>query len=130
MKTQHIILAVMSLLLVACGQDNKPIFDVEAPDITILSPTDGATFEPGASILLKVDISENLELHEYSAVLRGSSGDIAITIDAGHSHDKKLSIEKEFVMPDLEDATFDLTVKANDHEDNLGSSTIQIFTSN
>ena len=121
-------IAVLPFLLGACDQGNKPIFDEEAPAITILSPPDGATFEPGTSISLKVDITENLELHEYSVVLRGTTGNIALTIDAGHAHDKELSIDKEFVLPNQENTTFDLTIKANDHEDNLGSTTIQIYT--
>ena len=128
MKHQTIYILSIAFFILACDADNKPIFDEEAPHITILSPEDGATYEPGASLELRATIQENLELHEYSAVLRGKDGEVALTIDAGHTHEKELTIERTFKLPNLENASFTLTIKANDHEDNLETSTIAIYT--
>ena len=128
MKQATLYLFMLSLITMACSDSNKPKLDEEAPKITILSPENGATFESGASILLNVVIEENLELHEYTAVLRGTDNETAFTVDAGHSHGKILTIEKTFKLPDLTNAAFNLTIKANDHDNNLETTTINLYT--
>ena len=115
------------ILLMGCSKD-QPIYDEEAPQITIASPNEGDYYEAGAMVLLKVDIQENLELHQYSAVLRSTTSEVAFTINSGHVHGKSFEIDQQFELPELSNQEYRITVKANDHDDNLQTETITIYT--
>ena len=120
-----IFFSLLCTLFVCCNKDGSPILDEEAPQITILSPkTD--TYSPGALVQLNVEITENLELHEYKIQLIPIGLNTQLTIDAGHSHEQYLLIDKQFELPNL-GSSMTLVVEAEDHDGNIGREEMTLF---
>ena len=121
-----ILIGIFALFVISCEHD-MPQFDEEAPRIQIISPRSETSFEVGEQIVMELELQENNELHEFSAVLRGQDVDTAFTIMSGHLHDAEISMQETFELP-LESGTYKLTVKANDHDGNIGTESIIIYS--
>ena len=121
------IFALIGLMVLLSCSKNTAEFDTEAPSITIVSPTAEASFSAGENIPIQIDLQENNELHEFSAVVRGENVDTAFTVLSGHLHSRNTEVTESFQLP-IENATYTLTVKASDHDNNLASETIIIYS--
>ncbi|MEZ4984040.1 MAG: hypothetical protein R2795_03220 [Saprospiraceae bacterium] len=126
MKTVNFYGLFLSLTLLACEKEQMPLTDTTAPEIQILSPADGDRISTSA-IGIVVEILENQELHEYSVVIRNKDRSYARTVAQGHAHTNDLTIDQEWIITPHTRDTFTLTVKANDHNGNQGSSQIEFF---
>jgi hypothetical protein len=117
---------LMTLVLADCQKEEGPQVDVSPPLIDIVAPTNITSYLAGSSLQLVVDIEENQELHEFSVVLRNADRTYAQTLAGGHLHATTYRIEETFVLPDLADQVYTLTVKASDHNDNLASASVEL----
>lgn len=120
-----ILFSLLCTLFVSCSKDERPMIDEEAPQISILSPK-ADTYSPGALVQLNVEITENLELHEYKIQLIPKELNTQLTIAAGHSHEQYLLIEKQFELPNL-GSSMTLVVEAEDHDGNIGREEMTLF---
>lgn len=119
----------ISLFFVCCNKEGDgPIIDKEAPNITIQSPEENARFEAGSLMQVMVDIEENLELHEYTILLKAVNTDVVLIVDAGHSHSKMLRIEKEVQLPSVQNQQYQLMVEATDHDANTQTAVVNFYT--
>ena len=113
-------------LIISCNPDDGPQIDESAPEIEIFAPQDGATFEAGALVPLRVDISDNVEMHEYSISLVNLSTNNVTVIDFGHQHDALIQVDKEFQLPPSSNRMYEIRVEASDHDENSNSVNISI----
>lgn len=68
----------------ACHDDDK---DTTAPTITVVTPTDEMEILPGSKIALKLNLEDNVELHQYK---------VDIHFNDGHEHKKSEGTEWRF----------------------------------
>lgn len=122
-----IIIILFSVLsITSCDEDNGPQLDVDAPEIDILAPADGDTFDAGELIQITIDIQENVELHEYSVSLVNQQSNTITVVDFGHQHEKNIVVDKQFQLPPSTNRTYEIRVEASDHESNINTSSIKI----
>ncbi|MEM7657989.1 MAG: hypothetical protein AAF399_17825 [Bacteroidota bacterium] len=104
------------LALLACRE--QAIEDVEAPQITIQSPTAQTIFESGEDIPLAILIEENDQLHEYQVVVLTEEGQTPVFNVSDHSHLQRLEINQSFSLTVMEETSLILEVEASDHHGN------------
>lgn len=115
---------VLWLSLTACEQAAGPREDLEPPTIAIIAPQPGQVLAKDQSLPIAIELSENQELHEYSVVVRSDDDSLAETVALGHEHGTYLLLEDSLLLPWQAGMTYRLTVKANDHNDNLASESV------
>ena len=130
LKFSYITLITFSALFVSCNSSDSPIIDQEAPLINIISPQTDINYDPGSMVLLMVEITENLELHEYAVMLKHEETNTKILLEAGHSHEKTILIEKEIQIPNFNVGHLLLIVEAEDHDGNFRKEQIQLKINN
>ncbi len=125
-KWNNFLIVLVLLIVISCSKQDA-VYDNEAPQIQILEPFPEAMLTSNETINLQLEITENNELHEYAAVIRGQDVDTSFTLMSGHLHDQSASLRASFILP-IPNATYKLTVKASDHDDNLASESIIIYS--
>jgi hypothetical protein len=116
-----IIAFVLSATLVSCSKEN----DAEAPVINIISPTISETFVPGDTIFIKINITENDELHHIDADLYRNNT-TKVWSRSAHSHAKVYNIDDAYIVKETDaNSTFKLEVMADDHNGNQASTSIE-----
>ena len=112
----------LCLAMLAC---REPAFeDLEAPQITIQSPTAQTVFESGEDIPLQILIEENDQLHEFQIVVVTQEGQIPVFNVSNHSHLQRLQINQSFSLTVMEETPLELEVLAMDHHGNQDSTRI------
>ena len=107
---------------VACDEDDDhDHMDTEAPVINIMSPTSTAMYMSGDSAHIHVVITDNDELHEYSAVIERThmGSTVEVWNESGHEHTQQKMIHADYVIdvPGMHN-DFTLRVTASDHSGN------------
>lgn len=111
----------ISFTIISCSKEN----DTEAPVITIESPTVSSTYIPGDTILIKVKITENDELHHIEADLY-KNNTVRIWSRSAHSHAKVYDINDAYIVKETDaNSTFKLEVVADDHNGNEAYKSIE-----
>lgn len=128
MKTNLISTAVLIILFCAgCDQQDEPQVDLSAPVIEIIEPQLNDSFTAGQSVRVLVRIEENQELHDYSMIIRNEDLSHNQTLAGGHLHTTRHIIDELVALPDLNDQLYTITVKASDHNGNLGAAQIELY---
>lgn len=117
-----ILLLTSLTLFIACDENDDPNqTDTEAPVINIMSPTATSMYMSGDSAHIHVVISDNDELHEYSAVIERThmGNTVEVWSDSGHEHTEQKMIHADYVIdvPGMHN-DFTLRVTASDHSGN------------
>ncbi len=100
----YLFIFIGAFVLFSCSKDDPEMVDVEAPTITVSSPSNGSSFAAGADIHFEAAFSDNEALATYNVNIHNNFD--------GHAHGR-LSI-----APFTFDQSFDITGKTNDvHED-------------
>jgi hypothetical protein len=100
-------------LLAYFGADSP---DVEPPTVTITNPPDGMRLEPGASLSVEVEVTDDHEGVGWKLVLP-ESGQEAIAYD----------FETQWTISNLTEGTYTFVVEAIDHDRNVGSDEVMVI---
>lgn len=127
MKSSYFYWLLLALLTAGCQKDTAVQVDLSAPVIDIVEPLPGAEMSPGKEVRIFINIEENQELHDYSVVIRNADLTFNKTIAGGHLHARQHQIDELFLVPEFTNQVYTITVKASDHNDNLGAKQIELF---
>ncbi len=124
-KINYILFITLGITFFACDDDsNQTTTDRQAPVIQIISPQDGDTFHNNHSLKITALITENDELHTYGFELRNTTLDSIIASDSKHNHGKEIELDTTVVINVSDHSNFELTVSADDHNNNSATETI------
>lgn len=113
------ILFFFAFMGMACANEEttQPRIDLEAPVISLLSPSENASLT-GNTIPISFAISENDELHNLGWVLTSTDG-VTLRQWQTHEHSRQFIADTVLVLPEVQLATtFRLSVAATDHNGN------------
>ncbi len=119
-------LPLLLFFLASCEKEEVPRVDLSAPVIDIISPSTSNSYAAGQEMHILVYIEENQELHDYSMIIRNQDLSFNKTLAGGHLHATEHTIDQYIFLPELADQLYTITVKASDHNGNLGAATVEI----
>jgi hypothetical protein len=94
------------------------VVDMEPPTVTLIEPQDGTMLEPGASVNIVAEVSDNHEGYGWRLVIR--SGDQEQIINA-------YVFQKEWTLDNLPQGTYAIRVEAVDHDLNEGFAEATVY---
>ena len=118
MPKRSYLAGLLLVLLVASCATQQAEYDEGAPAIDILAPREMDVVQPGDTMLVKIRITENLELHTYSIFLHHPDSRSVLTLKEEHTHSREVHYEKGVLVPPIPDAQFEIVVRADDHDAN------------
>jgi hypothetical protein len=121
---KYLPLAILSVSLTfsACNDDDNDDDDQKhahkKPKVTFINPTEGASFNEGDTIMLRVNMKSEDYLHDYSLEIKNMTTGNTEYSYGGHSHNKEVTTALSFI-PNV-DATspMQLVVVNKDHDGN------------
>jgi hypothetical protein len=114
-------LLIVSLTFSGCDDhehDDDHNHGSKKPTVTFINPTEGATYNEGDTLWLRVNMKSEEDLHDYSLEVKNlATGNTEYTY-GGHSHNKELTTALSFV-PNVEaTSAMQLIVVNKDHDGN------------
>lgn len=122
-KINWLLFTFFALTVFACKDDEDPVeLDSTAPSITITSPTEGQTFNPGGVVPLQARVEDNDALQEVVITVTGPGG-ASNTFTRGTSDFTDNGRVDELDLPiqlpaDAAPGTYTLTIDASDAQGN------------
>jgi hypothetical protein len=113
-------LILIGLLLIFSSCSEQILEDLEAPVITLSSPSQGASYPAGQDVMIEAIVEENQDLHTYRILVEDANGNTALTIDR-HEHGRSVQVLDSFdaQVP----GQYQIRFFATDHNANTGSET-------
>jgi MYXO-CTERM domain-containing protein len=98
------------------GEDSP---DLEAPTVTIVTPADGTELPEGSNLAIEAEIVDNFEGAGWRLVL---AKDGVVVQEA-----PSLDGERSWSLSNLPSGVYDITVRAIDHDRNVGEETVRVY---
>ncbi len=112
----------IGLFINSC-EDDGDIGDILAPQVTILTPADGAVFNAGDTMQVTGAVADDTELQFIIIETDLGFRDSLSTFDSPTAH----ALEYNLILdPATQAGDYPLTISANDASDNEGSATITV----
>lgn len=118
MKAFFYSFTVILFLLSACSEEEKikPRVDLQAPEISIYSPTAQQKVTEG-NLRIFFEVTENDQLHNLGWIIRNEEGS-SLQQWQGHEHKVKVAVDTVVQVATSEETQCTLTVIATDHNGN------------
>ncbi|TAE86633.1 MAG: hypothetical protein EAY81_05345 [Bacteroidetes bacterium] len=133
MKTnKHILQALMITALFTLNgckdHDDDHKHGDKKPIVTFINPTEGATYNEGDTLWLRVNMKSEEDLHDYSLEVKNlTTGNTAYSYN-GHSHNKELTTALSFIPRVNETSAMQFSVINKDHDGNIQQQQMVKFT--
>jgi len=129
-KQQPILLAILTAFtLNGCKHDDHDHSDSK-PAIRFISPAEGASYNEGDTLWLRVNMKSEEDLHDYSLEVKNITDGISEYLYNGHSHNKELTTALSFIPRVNANSTMQLVVINKDHDGKVQQQTLTTFTVN
>ena len=95
---KHILIAIMAVCcLIGCRKKENITEATTHLTVNIISPTVGATFKKGDTVLVKAHITNDVSLHGYEVKVLNTSQNSVVFDSASHSHAADIQVQYRFV---------------------------------
>lgn len=124
MKTiNYFSLALLAVSLTFSGCDDHDHDDDhkhgdKKPTVTFINPTEGATYNEGDTLWLRVNMKSEEDLHDYSLEIKNMTTGKTEYSYGGHSHNKELTTALSYVPNVDATSAMQLIVVNKDHDGN------------
>ncbi len=121
MKSQRIILHTflpLSAILWSCKKEDKPQEDRTKPTISVVSPANNTMFMNGDAIHIKVNITDNDELHDCTVQLKNLTANTTLIDIEKDVDEATFAVDTTYSVNVTAYNDFLLTVTASDRAEN------------
>lgn len=131
MKRLFFLISIISAtVLYSCKKDDNHNHNEGAPKITIMAPTDDATFGFTDTITIKASISHDIEMHTYKVWARQTEDNSEVLIKYEHDHSESINIDTWFYPNISSHKHYYIIVEAEDHDGNTAKDSVMIHIDN
>lgn len=112
MRFQHLLILSFLIIATSCKKES----DTEAPTISILAPSDGASYNVFDTILVRVDVSDNEQVKRVSVALLDNGVGVLPTVsrEVGQQSANNIGLALPINNIQLETGQYSLRVRATD----------------
>ncbi len=121
---------ISATVLVSCKKEDHHNHGEGAPKITILAPTDDATFGFSDTINIEATISHDIEMHTYKVWARQTEDNSQVMIKNEHDHSENININTWFYPNVSSHKHYYIMVEAEDHDGNTAIDSVMIHIDN
>lgn len=120
-KINWLLFTLFAFTIFACKDDEDPVLDTTAPEITLTSPEDGASFEVGDEMTLSGTVTDDVAVSEVVIAIAGpvTFQDVVLNPnEASYTLSTNLQVTEEFTP-----GQYTVTVSAQDAAGNTDTET-------
>ncbi|MDZ4758316.1 MAG: Ig-like domain-containing protein [Bacteroidota bacterium] len=121
MSKNTIVLAICSLFIFEQCKSKK---DTESPVVSISNPQEGANYTKGQNLNLKINFTDNDELHHVVWSIQGKQNNVIVSQYDMHVDNSSWSIDTNIMITDSINTDYLLSTETEDHSENLTKKTV------
>lgn len=107
------LLGICLLTIVACEKATNQ--DLSKPTVHIHKPIEGATYQSGDTLWMKVHFEDADQLHDFSVKVRNTTANTEEFSRDGHSHDTSYEAEVYTILQTTAHSDFELEAIVSNH---------------